>query len=118
MRTREATITAGAVVLLFRHRRRTVSSTLALLMVGVLATLVPLTHASPPDPTWIGGFYDGADFDDVVFAIVSADLAASPTMPAVAVPDGCSHRPVRARPVVRDHRPRLTANRSPPLPSA
>jgi len=118
MRTRETIVTAGAVVLLFRYWRRTVSSALALLVLGVLAGLVPLAHASLPDPTWIAGFYDDADFDDVILAIVSADVAASPTLPALTRPEAGGNRLVRARPLVRDHRPRLTANRSPPLPSA
>jgi len=117
MRTREATATAGAVVLLLRYRRRTVSSALALLVLGLLAGLVPLAHASPPDPTWIAGFWDDADFDDVVVAIVSAVVTASPTTLAVAAPEPCGQRLPRARPVVREHRPRLTASRSPPLPS-
>jgi hypothetical protein len=118
MRTRETTVTAGAVVRLFRYRQRTVSSAQALLVLVLLAGLVPLAHASLPDPTWIGGLYDEADFDDVILAIVSADVAASPTPPALTQPTSGGHRLVRARPLVRDHRPRLTANRSPPLPSA
>ena len=117
MRTRVAA-TAGAVVLLLRYRRRSAFSALALLVLGMLAGIVPLAQASPPDPMWIAGFYDDADFDDVVLAIVSADAAASPTTPAVADPEACGHRQPRARPVVRDHRPRLTASRSPPLPPA
>ena len=117
MRTRVAA-TTGAIVLLLRYRRRTVSSALALLVLGMLAGIVPLAHASPPDPTWIAGFYDDADFDDVVLAIVSADVAASPTTRAVAVPEGHGHRLPQARPVASDHRRGLTANRSPPLPSA
>jgi hypothetical protein len=117
MRTREATVTAGAMVLSLRERRRTVSSTLALLMLGALAGLVPLAHASLPDPTWITGFYDDADFDDVVLAIVSVDVATGPAAPAVAVPEAYGHRLLRARPAARDHRLRLTSNRSPPLPS-
>src|SRR5262245_10687219 len=118
MRTREAKATASAVVLLCRYRRGTVSSALALLLLGVFAGLVPLAHASPPDPTWIAGFYDGADFDDVVLAIVSLAVASRPPTPAGAPPEAYEHRLPRACPVARDHRPRLTANRSPPLPSA
>src|SRR5215831_5806324 len=38
----------------------------------VLFALAPLAQASPPDPTWLSGFYDAADFDDVVMAVVSA----------------------------------------------
>ena len=37
---------------------------LTALLVLVLSTLGPLASASPPDPGWIGGFYDGADGDD------------------------------------------------------
>ena len=29
------------------------------------------SHASPPDPTWISGIYDDADYDDVVCLITS-----------------------------------------------
>ena len=34
--------------------------------VGVLIALAPLAYADPPDPSWIGGFYDDDDFDDAV----------------------------------------------------
>src|SRR5215470_2486355 len=36
----------------------------------VVASLSSLAYASPPDPTWIPGFYDDADFDDVVGLVV------------------------------------------------
>ena len=32
----------------------------------VLVALTPLAYATPPDPSWIRGLYDGADFDEVV----------------------------------------------------
>jgi hypothetical protein len=41
-------------------------------LLGALLLLAPLAHASPPDPTWIPGFYDDADYDDVVLAIAGA----------------------------------------------
>lgn len=41
-----------------------------ILLVGLVA-LVPLAHASPPDPVWIRGIYDDADYDDVVVAAIS-----------------------------------------------
>jgi hypothetical protein len=44
----------------------------AMLLASVLATLVPLAHFSPPDPTWIAGLYDNADHDDAVVAITDA----------------------------------------------
>ncbi len=43
------------------------------LLVLVLATLAPLASASPPDPSWIGGFYDAADGDDVILAVTGMD---------------------------------------------
>jgi len=36
----------------------------------VVATLSSLAYASPPDPTWVPGVYDDADFDDVVWLVV------------------------------------------------
>jgi hypothetical protein len=44
----------------------------ALALLGVLVLLGTLVHASPPDPTWIGGLWDDADFDDVVNRVTSA----------------------------------------------
>jgi hypothetical protein len=38
----------------------------ALLTLVLVVVLRPLAQASPDDPLWIAGFYDGADFDDVV----------------------------------------------------
>src|SRR5262249_60174542 len=36
----------------------------------VVASLSGLAYASPPDPTWVPGVYDDADFDDVVGLVV------------------------------------------------
>lgn len=41
------------------------------LLVAVVA-LLPLAHANSPDPAWIGGIYDDADYGDVVMAVISA----------------------------------------------
>ena len=38
----------------------------------VVAVLTPLAYGSPPDPSWIRGVYDGADYDDVVILVTSA----------------------------------------------
>jgi hypothetical protein len=51
------------------------STPIAALLFAVLAVLTPLALASPPDPLWVGGLFDAADFDDVVVAITSADGA-------------------------------------------
>ena len=42
---------------------------LALLLVLVIAGLAPATYADPPDPTWVGGYWDDDDFDEVVILL-------------------------------------------------
>ncbi|HET8533047.1 MAG TPA: hypothetical protein VFO08_17980 [Methylomirabilota bacterium] len=44
----------------------------SVLTVALVVVLRPLAQASPADPTWIAGFYDDADFDDVVYHIVTS----------------------------------------------
>jgi hypothetical protein len=39
-----------------------------------LTGLIPLAHASPPDPTWVPGIYDDRDHDDVVLLITSTSI--------------------------------------------
>jgi hypothetical protein len=50
--------------------RRFSLAILPVLLVAITA-LTPLAFASPPDPSWVQGIYDGADFDDVVVFIAS-----------------------------------------------
>jgi hypothetical protein len=61
---------------------------LAILVAAVMMSLVILAHASPPDPDWIGGFWDNGDYDDVVLLVTSGVGAAE------------SHLMAEARPVV------------------
>lgn len=56
----------------------------ALLLVP-LVWLTPLAYASPPDQSWLGGFYDDADYDDVVLLATSIAVALADTAPALAV---------------------------------
>ncbi len=42
-----------------------------LFLLATLVGLVPLAHASPPDPAWISGLYDDADYDNVIAAATS-----------------------------------------------
>lgn len=42
-----------------------------LILLPPTAALTPLAYASPPDPAWIQGVYDAADYDDVVVLITS-----------------------------------------------
>ena len=52
---------------------------LALLVAALLAGLVPAAYADPPDPTWIGGFWDDDDFDTVVACIASTSATLGET---------------------------------------
>ena len=45
---------------------------LALLVAAAMMSLAVLAHASPPDPDWIGGFWDnGRDGEPVLFEMGS-----------------------------------------------
>ena len=57
---------------------------LTLLLLVPLVWLTPLAYASPPDQTWIGGFYDDADYDDVVLLALSLALVLGDMAPALA----------------------------------
>jgi hypothetical protein len=53
--------------------------TIALTVLGVLATLVPLAYASPVDPTWFAGVYDNGDTDEAVLLALATAKTATPT---------------------------------------
>jgi drug/metabolite transporter (DMT)-like permease len=59
---------------MLRHgmRRRLV----AFAVVGALVCGQLLAYANPPDPTWIAGFWDDADFDDVIVRVTSTSSVA------------------------------------------
>jgi hypothetical protein len=44
----------------------------ACLLILSIAPLAPLAFASPIDPSFPGGWYDGGDFDDVIDVITSS----------------------------------------------
>jgi hypothetical protein len=57
--------------------RGILGAVLAILVVG----LTPIAYADPPDPTWLGGYWDDDDFDNVVAFIASAAaVVASPVI--------------------------------------
>jgi len=88
---------------------------LTALLVLVLSTLAPLASASPPDPSWIGGFYDAADGDDVILAVTGMD---SPPLTPVVVVEAHSiplgHVALLARPAARTVALAAPAVRAPP----
>src|SRR5919201_180157 len=67
----------------------------ALLLFSALATLVPLAHSSPPDPSWIAGLYDDGDHDDAVLAITGAAGLPAITVRALS-PEQGTRAPVAA----------------------
>ncbi len=76
----------------------------------MLLALVPLANASPPDQTWISGFYDNGDYDDVIL-IATSTVGSVEVEPAV--PDCSPLSVVGFVPL-----PQTTARLSPvPLPS-
>ena len=55
-----------------------------LVAIALCILLYPLAAASPPDPAWVPGLYDAADFDDVVIQIgllaSACDTCAAPSL--------------------------------------
>ena len=68
-----------------------VPSRMVLVLIALMLVLTPMAMASPPDSTWLAGFWDDADFDDVVLLVtgaagaVESHLAAVTTSPVVVV---------------------------------
>ena len=48
---------------------------LLFLLLACLVGLTSLAHARPPDRTWIPGFWDAADYDDVVSLVSNSEGA-------------------------------------------
>ena len=40
-----------------------------------------MCHASLPDPSWLGGYWDDADFDDVILFLAESTVGALPAQP-------------------------------------
>ena len=59
----------------------------AVLTVGLLVVLRPMAWAGQVDPSWIDGYYDGGDFDEVASLIVNTGAVADiPVNPPWALP--------------------------------
>jgi hypothetical protein len=59
---------------------------LVALVVIAPAVLSALAYASPPDPSWIRGIYDDADYDDVVVLVTSSTGDVAPAVLADSAP--------------------------------
>jgi hypothetical protein len=54
------------------------ASTFLLTLLVALVALTPLAYATPPDPTWVSGFFDDDDNDNGVFFVTSSLAALDP----------------------------------------
>jgi len=54
--------------------RRTLVFALTAALLTVLVALTPLAYATPPDPTWVSGFFDDDDNDNGVFLVTSSQV--------------------------------------------
>src|SRR5215470_14282979 len=100
-------------------RSRSVRQAIAAALPVVLALILlpPLAFASPPDPSWVAGFYDGADGDDIVSLVYETSAANAAAPPLLAHPLPCMLK-IFPEGIVRN----VTASRfthgprSPPVP--
>lgn len=53
----------------------------------LISGLSVLAYASPPDPSWVRGVYDDADFDDIVCLILSSTGLVDDSAPIEGRPD-------------------------------
>src|SRR2546425_7221579 len=53
----------------WRLRGAGLVAVLLLILFSALVGIIPLAYAGPPEPTWIPGIYDNADYDDVVWLV-------------------------------------------------
>src|SRR5215470_5377844 len=94
-----------------------VSSTL-LPVVLALILLPAVAFASPPDPSWIAGIYDGADGDDIVTLVYeTAGVEAASTRPVPPLPRS-SEIPTVSSPSTIHGLPACQFTRGPPVPLA
>ena len=50
-------------------------------LVTILAAFLPLASSSPPDPTWVEGVWDNADYDDIVILAMSLSSTSDANIP-------------------------------------
>jgi len=55
----------------------------------ILILLPPIAFASPPDPSWIAGIYDGGDGDDIVTLVYETSGSDAPALSHMLPPPSC-----------------------------
>ncbi len=58
----------------------------AIVVVSIVLALRTAAYASPPDPSWIAGFWDDGDHDDAVILVTSIPAIADARPPLDAAP--------------------------------
>ena len=81
----------------------------------LLLSLPVATVALPPDPLWIPGLYDGADYDDCLAVFDSPSAGVTPSMRADLVPPQPTEERVVLAPAGSPSTP-LTASPAPRSP--
>src|SRR5437667_12729506 len=89
---------------------------LAVLLAMLVVALVSIAYADPPDPTWLGGYWDDDDFDNVVvfisgvyaIAVTSSADAGPVWVPAVPVELPEPGRPVSLGPAAGPRPPPIS----------
>ena len=66
----------------WRLRGAGLVAVLLLILFSALVGIIPLAYAGPPDPSWIPGIYDNADYDDVAGLVMDGTGASSGQRPA------------------------------------
>jgi len=92
-------------------------SLLVIVLAGLLAALTSLAFATPPDPLWVGGFWDDDDFDDAVIVITGKTPALVVTVVLDAGPTGTLVSLPAARQPVITSAPRPTFDSRAPPPA-
>ncbi len=89
-------------------------SPVAILLLLALSLLAPLALASPPDPLWIRGIFDGGDGDDAIMAATGTEgtsdgvLLPDVSVPRVVwsvLPSSSTSAPLSYHPVCRGRAP-------------
>lgn len=88
-----------------------------LVLLAGLLTLTPFALASLPDQTWIGGFYDDADYDDVILLVTERFHAVQspPVRVLLRVSEVIVLVPAMPQPTAPQAVPLSPAGRAPPL---
>jgi len=99
--------------------RSTWRAILTLLPIAPALILLPaIAFASPPDPSWIAGIYDGADGDDIVTLVYeTAGVEAASIQPAPPLPRS-SEISIVSSPSTIHGLPARQFTRAPPAPPA